>query len=342
MGPDSNTKYQIFVVVAAQVAMACWASGQQWRVLLPVAYLLGGAANCNLQLGMHEISHNLAFPFTTKRGMVLNRLLSLVANLPLGIPAAISFRKYHLEHHRYQGHDVMDVDVPCDWEGWFFCSPARKLLWCLLQPAFYALRPLATNPKPLLAWEAVNIVLQLAFDYGIYAIWGAKALMYLVGGTLLGMGVHPTAYHFISEHCVFVEGYETYSYYGWLNAIMYNVGYHNEHHDFPNVPGSRLHKVKELAPEFYDDLPFHDSWWTVYRDYIFRADINPFSRVKRSKLGLPAGSSYNDTNDTAKQAAGGSSCGGGGFYVNKTVVDMRQAVENNKKGGAKEDIKKAQ
>ena len=115
MGPDSNTKYQIFVVVAAQVAMACWASGQQWRVLLPVAYLLGGAANCNLQLGMHEISHNLAFPFTTKRGMVLNRLLSLVANLPLGIPAAISFRKYHLEHHRYQGHDVMDVDVPCDW-----------------------------------------------------------------------------------------------------------------------------------------------------------------------------------------------------------------------------------
>ena len=318
MGPDPMTKYQVFAVVAAQVAMAWWASRQSWRVLVPVAYLLGGAANCNLQLGMHEISHNLAFKFSTKRGMVLNRLLSLVANLPLGIPAAISFRKYHLEHHRYQGHDVVDVDVPCDWEGWFFRSPARKFLWCLLQPAFYALRPLATNPKPMLAWEAVNIVVQLAFDYAIFSLWGVKALVYLVAGTLLGMGVHPTAYHFISEHCVFVDGYETYSYYGpFLNAIMYNVGYHNEHHDFPNVPGSRLHRVKEIAPEFYDHLPSHDSWFTVYRDYIFREDINPFSRVKRAKLGLPPGPDA----DAPRAAAG---------YVNKTVDDMKAAVAANK------------
>ena len=63
------------------------------------------------------------------------------------------------------------------------------------------------------------------------------------------------------------------------------TGYHNEHHDFPNIPGSRLYKVKEIAPEFYDNLPSHDSWFRVYWDYLFREDVNPFNRVKREKVG---------------------------------------------------------
>lgn len=244
---------------------------------------------------------------TTLLGMAANRVLSIVANLPLGIPAAIAFRKYHLDHHRYQGHDGLDVDLPTEWEGRFFRTPLRKLAWVIMQPLFYALRPLVVHPKPLVEWEAVNISTQIVFDALLWWACGPKAVAFLVLSTLLGMGLHPTAYHFISEHFALSPGgFETFSYYGPLNVLQYHVGFHNEHHDFPNselfamggdaaklqraplssicaVPGSRLHLVKQMAPEFYDDLPHHTSWWGVFEAFIFRDDITPFSRVKREK-----------------------------------------------------------
>lgn len=229
-----------------------------------------------MTLAMHELSHNLG-----AKGVISNRFLAILANLPMGIPAAMSFKRYHMEHHKFQGEDVVDVDIPTNFEGWFFHSTARKVLWCLLQPLFYSLRPLFVNPKEPTRWEFINILCIALFDAVILYVWGIRELLYLVVGTLFGMGLHPVAGHFIAEHYVMNEGQETYSYYGPLNWLTFNVGYHNEHHDFANISGKHLPDVRRVAPEYYDDIPHYHSWVKVIWDYIVDDKISPYSRVKR-------------------------------------------------------------
>ena len=174
-----------------------------------------------------------------------NRCFGVFATLPIGVPYSVSFKRYHMDHHRYLGSDGIDVDIPTDFEGWFFCTTFRKFMWVILQPLFYAFRPLFINPKPISYLEIINTVIQVTFDVVIYYVLGMKSLVYMLSASLLGLGLHPISGHFIAEHYMFLKGHETYSYYGPLNLLTFNVGYHNEHHDFPNIPGKNLPLVSE-------------------------------------------------------------------------------------------------
>uniref|UniRef100_A0A4X1TK19 Delta 4-desaturase, sphingolipid 2 n=1 Tax=Sus scrofa TaxID=9823 RepID=A0A4X1TK19_PIG len=278
MRPDPRLKWAVTGLVLAQL-LACWlVRGLAWRWLLFWAYAFGGCVNHSLTLAIHDISHNAAFG--TGRA-AHNRWFAVFANLPMGVPYAASFKKYHVDHHRYLGGDGLDVDVPTRLEGWLFCTPARKLLWLALQPFFYSLRPLVVHPKAVTRMEVFNALVQLAADATIFALWGLKPVVYLLASSLLGLGLHPISGHFVAEHYMFLKGHETYSYYGPLNWITFNVGYHVEHHDFPSIPGCNLPLVRKIAPEYYDHLPQHLSWVKVLWDFVFEDSLGPYARVKR-------------------------------------------------------------
>jgi sphingolipid delta-4 desaturase len=173
--------------------------------------------------------------------------------------------------------------LPTEQEGRVLRGRWAKAFWLLFQGFAYGLRPLFVHPKKPDRWEIANFVVQLAFNALIFYLWGLRALVYLRVSSLIALGWHPIAGHYISEHYIFRAGQETYSYYGPLNRVTFNVGYHNEHHDFPYVPGSRLARLRQLAPAYYDDLMHHRSWTAALWNYVMRETIGGYSRVKRTE-----------------------------------------------------------
>lgn len=150
------------------------------------------------------------------------------------------------------------------------------------QILFYALRPGFVRTQTPTIWHLGNLVAQVVFDIALVRTFGARPLIYLVMSSFFAGSLHPCAGHFIAEHYLW-DGLEqeTYSYYGPLNALAYNVGYHNEHHDFPSIPWTRLPMLKAMAPEVYDVLPSHPSWPMVLVNFIRDKEAGIFARAKR-------------------------------------------------------------
>ncbi|KAH3683868.1 hypothetical protein WICPIJ_005151 [Wickerhamomyces pijperi] len=288
-GPEPLTKYIIFGVVSLQLAVAYHlrnVSFFTWEFFL-LSYIIGATANQNVFLAIHELSHNLAF-----KKPLHNKLYAIFTNIPIGIPYSASFQPYHQLHHKYQGDEVLDTDLPTPYEAVVLSNIAGKAFFATFQIFFYAFRPMFITQIKFTYIHLINVVVQIVVDILIVKNWGWNSLLYFIFSSFLAGSLHPCSGHFIAEHYILnpPETYdpktdappvETYSYYGPLNFFTWNVGLHNEHHDFPYVAWSKLHKLNEIAKEFYEDLPQHKSWVMVIVDFIFDERVLLYNRVKR-------------------------------------------------------------
>ncbi|HEY4088057.1 MAG TPA: fatty acid desaturase [Bryobacteraceae bacterium] len=251
-------------------------------MILLIAFTAGACASHALWTLIHECSHNLVFPKS-----YLNNLASIAANLPHLLPSAMSFQRYHLKHHAFQGNYHLDADLPSYWEARLIGnSSIRKALWLLLFPIFQVTRPPRLSEIRMVdRWIVLNFVVQLGFDAGIYFYLGPKAFVYLAASFFFSVGLHPLGARWIQEHYLIAPPQETYSYYGPLNKIAFNVGYHNEHHDLPSVPWNHLPDIRSGAPEMYNSLVHHTSWTSLLLRFVFDPSICLFSRVVRTERG---------------------------------------------------------
>lgn len=230
-----------------------------WPLAVGLAICVGAFANHANHVVIHDAVHNLVF----KRPL-LNKLTAILADLPNAIPTAMGFRCYHLKHHAQLSSYDFDADVPSRWEVDLVGNSAwRKAVWLFCFPIVQLTRLSRIKPPLPLSrtWTFINVAAVVVFDVAIFAVFGANALLYLLASFWFSIGgLHPLSGRWLQEHFSFGPEQGTFDYFGPLNKVALNIGYHNEHHDFQDIPWTRLPQLKAMAPDFYDDLTSHRSW----------------------------------------------------------------------------------
>ena len=154
-----------------------------------------------------------------------------------------------------------------------------------------------TRVRLLDGWTVINIVIQVAC-MALLVVWaGLGRSSTWSPSTVFAIGLHPLGARWIQEHFALVPGQETYSYYGPLNKVSFNVGYHNEHHDLVTIPWSRLPQVRRIAPEFYEGLHAYTSWTALLVRFVRDPEHHPVQLHRQAeradRAAGPAGTTRN-------------------------------------------------
>ena len=136
IGKNPATIFAIIGLVAFQVVLAWLLRDQSWWWVFGAAYLLGAFADHALFVMIHECAHQLLF-----KSRSANRWAGIFANLPQIFPSSISFERYHIKHHSFQGVHELDADLPNRWEAKLINNSfLGKALWLLFYPIFQIFR----------------------------------------------------------------------------------------------------------------------------------------------------------------------------------------------------------
>ncbi len=279
-GTDPMSAVWIVILAAALLALSLVIPRDGWLLATVLAVLVGAPVGLALSILIHDGGHYLMF-----KKKWANDLFMLIANIPIPFPFAMVLRPYHSMHHQFLGEWGRDVDMPTPAELPFIHSK----FWMVKATWLSLLLPLKNEftlpmkvKKPLL--QIVNFGIAIAVNGLI--IWATGSLLptyFMTISSLLFTGPHLVGARVLQEHHSLngTSAQDTFSYYGPMNYVLFNVGHHTEHHDFPTIPWSRLHLLRKMAPEFYNTLEYHTSYTQIVRRFLFDRSVGVFSRVVR-------------------------------------------------------------
>ena len=281
IGKNPKTFFIVLTAVLLQAGITWFMRDMPWWSIFVVAWLAGAFIDHALFVMIHECTHNLLFKKKQN-----NMLTGILANSVMFFPSSVAFARYHLKHHAHQGMPELDADLPSEWEARLFNNSfIGKATWLLFYPVMQVLRvPRMREVKNFDKWVALNWIIVFGTDAAVLFLLGPKAFVYLCAALFFSIGLHPLGARWVQEHYL-TSGpvQETHSYYGPLNTLAFNVGYHNEHHDFPSVPWNNLPKVHKAGEKWYTDIAYHKSWTLLWLRFLFDREISIYSRMLRKR-----------------------------------------------------------
>jgi len=199
---------------------------------------------------VHEASHNLVFERAALNKIPGNRGETSVSRsvrhglspLPFCITNQSAYAAWTPTFRRLGGTAVHN-------------SSLRKLAWLLLLPVSYGLGASLPCPcAPALRYLAYRKRCAIAVAWVAvcwFLGWHAVAIFCcppILQSGPSGRRTHPVRAHRLRRrrrHGV---------YYGPINLMSLNLGFHLEHHDMPAIAGWRLPALRRTAPEFYEHI----------------------------------------------------------------------------------------
>lgn len=328
--PNPYTAFAIPVLLAIHWSIAWLVSDSNLLVVFLVSFFVGQVVIHAAGGLVHETAHRLIFQRPVPK-LLFDIGLELVL---ASFGKQLTYQHEHISsHHRHIGdydHDYEHEDIrlyetrrafrrrhPVIQKAVTVVTLAVNLLplgflvseelfprfykWITGQPVKDRRRPLdATQPtRQMMALFiavslAVNVGLFLAFGVlgWLYHIWSLSIFLGKCGVTNLGQS--------ISEHDGDDSVSPTISTYWWGNWLLFNTGYHNEHHTFPNVPWNRLPRLKKAAPDIFNrasERSYFGWWWQHVKD--------DFGATRRNALV----NAIDETGPSSDAVAGGAGSG---------------------------------
>ena len=275
------------LVAGTQIGLAAAISHFPWWVAIVTAYCVGALLNIALFQLAHECDHLMVF-----KSKFWNRYLFTLTSIPMFLSAHHTWWTEHIVHHNDMSatkdfitrrrsfflatRATSPLFIPYSLllvvtqflrsAVGLLCYFFTSLLRGRLEPTPFTLSILADEHlvsgyqrDRITKWAVVYPALSFLLYGALFWYGGWMPIVYLALSQMFFTGyLHPYCLGWVLgiSHFHGRKNYQpTASHYGWLiNLTSFNAGLHVEHHDIAGIAWFRLWKLRELAPEYYNQL----------------------------------------------------------------------------------------